>query len=167
MISTMSDFLSGSLLVALLWASPSLAGEHTNLKEVRRFAVESLQRSILQSVSNALTGHGKESIADPGGLVVLLADVDTEAARDLLAGLVEVDVGAATSEAVDYAVLAQGKKMRDRLEALITSPARCSVLNLSDGKVTTIPCLSKDERNRRIHRLLELIELGRRIDYVL
>ena len=110
------------------------------------------------------------AVADPGGLILLLGEIDSEEARSILIGLTEVYIGSATSEALTFSAIKQGKAIEDDLMRLLSQPISCGILNdnlLPPMNYKYIQCLDKTERDRRIKKFLKYISEGREVEYAL
>jgi len=136
-------------------------------KDVRKFAYDSFKLVLSYSLDKSLSGDFEHEIADPSGLIVLLAEINAAEARNLLIQLVEVHLGPVHSEALDYAIVKQGKKIRASLMTLSAKPVQCAFLNneLSGAKLDKVKCLNKQDRDRIIASLLNLIDQGKPLEY--
>jgi len=141
--------------------------ESESEKATQEFAYFTLKKMMLHSLDKTINREYEAAIIDPSGLIVLLADLDNDDARSLLLQILEVYVGSATGEALSYAIVKQGKKIKNDLEVLLNQPVRCDFLKNNTYKAGNLRCLSKETRDRNIRRLLNLIERGKRIEYVL
>jgi hypothetical protein len=153
----LSSFISAGL--------PALA-HGSSQSEIRAFAYQSLHKLVLNSLELAATG-ARETVADPGGAILILGEIDSPEARSLLVQLTEVYVGAANAEALSYAVARQGRRIKTLLEKLLRQPVECEFLSVARDGQSRLSCLSQGERDRRIRRLLEIIETGEEYSYAL
>jgi len=137
--------------------------------KVKEFAYDSLRLAILGTLDKCLSGKQDQMVADPGGLIVLLGEIDSDPARHLLLQLLDIQIGEANSEALSYAVVKQGKKILPDLKRLLSDPINCSILNNKNFKQTSnkLQCLTVDTRNRRINWLIDIINTGKTLEYVL
>jgi len=154
------------MMVLMLTPTIALCDDPYDLeKETRDFAYFTLRKILIHSLDKELSGADEEAVVSPDGLIVLLADMDSDEARGILLELVEVYVGSATGEAVTYAVVKQGKSIRDDLKSLRSKPVTCSLLaNIKNHPV--LKCLSRQERDSRISRYIGFINSGEIIQYV-
>lgn len=159
------------LVITLLLTQSGLAQSQYvySEEEVRQFAYDSFQRVLVNSLEKNLAKKYEEQVANPSGLIIFLAEIDNDKARQLLLQLVEVYVGESTGEAVTYAILQQGKKIRPGLVDLLRLPVSCSLINKEEfkGKVSHLKCFTMDERNEFIREYIKDIDNGVKIEYVL
>jgi len=122
-------------------------------------AIKSLERILIHSLRKTRDNQYKEAITDPDGLLLLLGTIDNSSARRLLLDLLELYFGSATGEALSHAVLIQGKKIRNDLLKLKSSPVRCDLLKEypSEKHIDPISCLDAKSRDSRVQRLIDLI----------
>ena len=117
----------------------------------------SLKSAILNSIKDP-------SIPiDTSGLIVLLGDIDTDNSRQLLSRLTNYYLGSATTEALAYSIVKQGKKILGQLKEKVKNPDSCVVKQHQ----STYRCLTLEERNRLIKKYIKLIESGHTINYVI
>lgn len=120
------------------------------------YGYSSLEFAILNSVGIPNPPN------DASGLLILLGDIDNDNARELLVKLTDYYLGSATTEALDYSIVRQGKKILFKLKKQLNNPNICDERNELRGD----RCLTLKERNQKISRYIELIESGKTIDYV-
>ena len=159
-------------IMLCLICSAAHAGSAENDEAVRILGYESFKRVLMYSIDKTMLGEYKDSVVDPGGLIVLLADIDSVGARKILLQLTEVYIGEATGEALNYAVVKQDKAIEEDLRQLLEKDVECGLLKESHTYVRTyevkkIRCKTRESRDRKIKWLLEMIEEGRELEYVL
>jgi hypothetical protein len=136
---------------------------------VKKFAYDSLGIAILHSLDKSFARGDTNTPADAGGLIILLGEIDNDDARNLLVQLLEVYIGEANYEALSYSVVRQGKSIRKRLKDMLSMPVTCSLLGIeySPKKDSQLRCLTVEDRNRRINRLIDMIDKNVELQYVL
>ena len=143
------------------------AGNVSSDKQIKRFAYDSLKSVIVYSLEKNLNGEFDKEIADPSGLIILLADVDTREARNVLLQLIEVNIGAANAEALTYSIIKQGKKIRSGLNAMVNQPIQCSLLrtDIKEKGKSVLRCFTQEERDTIIINLIKFIDEGKKPYY--
>ena len=132
------------------------------------FAFDSARRAVIHSAAKVLGGRHADADADPGGLVLLLGEIDREEARLLLTQFTDVYLGEAQEGALSYAVARQGRRMEKHLLEIQRTGGKCRVLRdaqIDDARRRQM-CLSPTARLSRISSLLALIRSGRLPSYV-
>jgi hypothetical protein len=164
----MNRFLIALIFFILL--KPLVVFSESNVssdKQIKKFAYDSLKNVMVYSLEKNLTGEFDKEIADPSGLIILLADVDTKEARNVLLQLIEVSIGAANAEALTYSIMKQGKKIRSGLNAMVTQPIQCSLLrtDIKEKTKSVLRCFTQEERDAIIINLIKYIDEGKKPYY--
>lgn len=133
----------------------------TPAQEVERFSFNSLEKAVFSTLEKSLANEPADT--DPGGLIIVLGEIDSEYTRATLLRLANVYLGSANSEAFQYAVSQQGKLLLGGLRELLGSPVNCEFLRQGSN----LRCLERESRNRQIRRLIKIIENGEKIEYLL
>jgi hypothetical protein len=160
----------GSVCVLLLAASAGTPSENAppSNDAVRRFALESLRRSIIHGLSIPVEARRIDPPADPAGLILLLAEIDSKGARRLLVEMLELRMGEADAEALFSAVTSQGRAIEPMLRQALGQPVRCDIIRGTQKiQRTPLACSTPEERDRTVLHLIDLIEKGQKIEYVL
>jgi len=144
-----------AVVVLLMTSASSYAENNTDI--VDAYGYSSIKFSILNSL-----GHERPP-NDASGLLVFLGSIDDSSARKLLVDLTSYYLGSATGEALHYSIVRQGKEILPELMRALDEPITCT------GKVVSPPekCLSLEERDRLIRKLINLIDSGKKLDYVM
>jgi len=145
----------------------TVANNQPQEEAVTDFAYDSFRKVIARSLEKELVEDKQSAI--PSGLIILLGEIDSANARNLLLQMLEVYIGEAHYETLSYAIVKQGKKIRKGLKNLLTTDPSCDFLDgvCLENKKCLLKCLTKEERNRNIYWLLDLIDKGRKLEYVL
>jgi hypothetical protein len=142
-------------------------GAATGDVATRKFAFDSLRRSIIHGLSVPVDARGIDLPADPAGLILLLGEMDSPDARRLLVGLIELRMAEADAEALFSAITYQGKEIEPALRGILGQPVRCRILDgTQETQRTPLSCVSPDRRDAKATRMIDLIEKGERIEYV-
>lgn len=158
-----------AVVIELLFPAFASAGNDAVDKPVKEFAYDSFKLVLSHSLDKSLSGNSEAEIADPSGLIILLSEIDSDEARSVLVQLAEIKLGPVHSEALDYAIARQGKKIRSKLNSLLTKSVQCDFLknSLKGPKYSKLRCFSQHDRDQYIKSLLESIDQGKKIEYVL
>jgi hypothetical protein len=162
----MRNILIASIFITLLM--PLKISSASSDKQVKKFAYDSLRRVIVYSLEKNLSNDFDKQIADPSGLIILLSEVDTSEARNILLQLIEVNIGDVHAEALTYSILRQGKKIKSNLSAMVTKPIQCSLLHgdfYDSQEKRVLRCFTQQERDTLIINLLRFIDEGTKPSY--
>ena len=155
-----------SVIFVVLIINP-LYGASMQNQELVDFAYISFANSLLFSIEKTLAGEDKSAAADPGGMILLLGEIDSDHARELLIDLLDLYIGSATSEALYYSIVKHGKTIERQLLLKLESPISGRLIKMGKEKGYKIDLLSTNERNERIKWLLDIIGSGKKLDYTL
>jgi len=146
-------------IAALLLLTVSSACAQTEYKanDFIAYGYFALESAILISVDTSNPPN------DASGLLILLSEIDSDESRELLVKLSNYYLGSATSEAMAYSIVRQGKKILIALKAELNNPINC----IEKGLSTVNRCLTVKERNQQIERYIKLIESEQKIEYVM
>ncbi len=129
-----------------------------NTDEAMEFAYESIGQSIISLIEMP----EEKRFADPDGLIILLGEIDSDEARNLLIELLGIYIGESHGEALNYAIQRQGKKIQKALEANINSYKGCFIRTRFK---TNLECLEEESIKEISKNLLLSISQGKLPEY--
>jgi hypothetical protein len=148
------------VFTAFLLFMPHQVFAQNSTEEVTSFAYESLGQSIISSLEMS----EDERFADADGLIILLGEIDSDEARNLLIEFLGLYIGESHGEALSYAIERQGKKIQKALEININPYKGCVIKSKFK---TNLACLEEGSVKEKSKDLLLSISQGGLPEYPL
>jgi hypothetical protein len=98
---------------------------------------------------------------DSAGLIILLSEIDTEAARSLLVELTNYYLGSATGEALTFSLVYQGTEIVDHLSLESKNKTKCVVRKVYGD----VRCKEHQEKVEYILHVIRIINSGQLVEY--
>jgi len=128
----------------------------------REFAYDSQSLAILKGFEKE--SNNKQTDYSASGLIILLSELSTEKSRMLLVELLDVYVGSANAEALDFAIVKQGEAIMPLLQKINEKAVECKLLK---ERKFCLSCVTLDNRNKRLKSLIDMIQNNVKLDYVI